>query len=146
MGLRDIFRKKKAKPAPKPAAPVKEEKPRELPKKERKLKEEKREARPREAREEALASKILVRPVITEKATALGQNNKYVFEVAPGANKAEIKKAIEEVYGVRPVKINIVPVRGKEVRYGRARGKTKAWKKAIITLKEGERIELYERK
>lgn len=85
--------------------------------------------------------KILIKPIITEKATELKTLNKYVFEVSPKTNKVEIKKAIQELYNVKPLKINIIKVKGKFVRYGKARGRTKNWRKAIITLKKGEKIE-----
>lgn len=85
---------------------------------------------------------ILIRPIITEKSTFLEKEGKYVFEVSPKANKIEIKKAIEEIYKVKPIKINIIKVKGKTVRYGRTSGRTKSWKKAIVTLKKGEKIDL----
>lgn len=88
-----------------------------------------------------IAHQVLIKPIITEKATALETQNKYVFEVSPRANKIEIKKAIKELYNLEPIKIQIINVKGKSVRYGKARGKTKNWKKAIITLKKGEKIE-----
>lgn len=90
------------------------------------------------------AYRILIRPLITEKATNLSNENKYIFEVSGDANKIEIKKAIKNVYGVRPISINIVNVRGKQVRFGRTMGRTKDRKKAIVTLKKGEKIEVYE--
>lgn len=90
------------------------------------------------------AYKHLVRPIVTEKGTYLNAQNKYIFEVSRGANKVEIKKAIKAVYGVTPIKVNIVNLSGKRVRYGRTLGVTKATKKAIITLKEGESIQVYE--
>lgn len=83
---------------------------------------------------------VLIRPIITEKASELEKSNKYLFEVS--SNKIEIKKAIKELYGVQPIKVNIQKVPGKMVRYGRSQGRTKNWKKAIITLKPGEKIEL----
>lgn len=88
-----------------------------------------------------LASKILIKPVITEKATNLQNFNQYVFEVGYKANKIEIKKAIKELYNIEPKEIKIVKVRGKQVRYGKAVGRTSNWKKAIVTLKKGEKIE-----
>ncbi|MFZ5364444.1 MAG: 50S ribosomal protein L23 [Patescibacteria group bacterium] len=87
---------------------------------------------------------ILVRPLITEKSSYLSPYGQYVFEVALKTNKVEIAKAIERAYGVRPVKVNIVRVGGKKVRYGRTSGTTKRWKKAIVTLKPGDKIEVYE--
>jgi len=90
------------------------------------------------------AYKVLIKPVVSEKATYLSSQNSYVFEVAPNMNKVEIMKAIQYVYGVKPVKVNIINVVGRYVRYGRVTGRTKAWKKAIITLKPGESIQIYE--
>lgn len=90
------------------------------------------------------AYRILVKPLITEKATDLVTLNKYSFSVARNANKIEVKKAIFALYGVEPVNVNIVVVRGKRTTSGRIAGKRKTWKKAIITLKKGEKIEIYE--
>jgi len=95
-------------------------------------------------KKDSAAYKILKKPLVTEKATVLGSLNKYVFEVSNEANKIEIAKAIFQVYGVKPVNINIIKVGGKKVRYGRTLGKRKDWKKAIITLPEGESIKVYE--
>lgn len=90
------------------------------------------------------AYRILIRPVISEKTTMGAAFNKYVFEVAPGANKVAIKQAILEIYGVSPVSVNIIKSQGKFVRLGRRTGRTKDIKKAIVTLKEGDSIKLYE--
>lgn len=90
------------------------------------------------------AYRVLIKPMITEKGTHLASQNKYIFEVAPQANKIEIKKAIRAVYGVEPLKVNLVSLTGKQVRYGRTRGRTKDRKKAIITLPKGQTIEVYE--
>ncbi|MFA5075815.1 MAG: 50S ribosomal protein L23 [Patescibacteria group bacterium] len=90
------------------------------------------------------AYRYLLRPIMTEKVSNLGALGKYVFEVAPQANKVEISKAIVALYGVKPVKVNIIRLLGKSVRYGRTTGKTKDWKKAVITLKAGETIQVYE--
>ncbi len=87
-------------------------------------------------------NQILIRPIITEKSTLLEKENKYVFEVHPKANKIEIKKAFEKIYKVKPIKVNIIKLKGKPIRYGRTSGRTKSWKKAIITLKKGEKIDL----
>ena len=90
------------------------------------------------------AYKVLIRALITEKASYLKAENKYLFEVNPDTNKNEIKKAIYHVYGVWPSKVNVSNLGGKNKRYGRSVGVTKARKKAIVTLKEGDGIELYE--
>ncbi len=89
-----------------------------------------------------ISSRVLLKPIITEKATALATQNKYLFAVARETNKIEIKKAIKELYNFWPVKVNIIKMRGKEVRYGQTRGQTKKWIKAIVTLKKGEKIDL----
>lgn len=90
------------------------------------------------------AYEILVKPLITEKASALGAINKYVFAVSPKTNKVEVKKAIRAVYNVDPIAVNISNFSGKRVRYGRTSGVTKGWKKAVVTLKPGDKIEVYE--
>jgi len=96
------------------------------------------------ARQYGRAYRVLLKPLITEKAADLGAENKYVFAVASDANKIEITKAIDEVYGVKPVRVNIIKNQGKKVRYGRTFGKRKDWKKAIITLPKGKTIKVYE--
>ena len=92
----------------------------------------------------ATAYKVLHMPLVTEKAADIQADNKYVFAVAKNANKIQIAQAVEEVYGVKPQSINVMRMRGKNVRYGRVFGKTKEWKKAIITLKKGDSIQVYE--
>ena len=88
------------------------------------------------------AYKVLIKPLVTEKGSYLGVNNQYVFEVAISTNKIEVKKAIKKVYGVMPINVNTISVSGKKIRYGKTQGKTKNWKKAIITLAEGDKIEI----
>lgn len=88
---------------------------------------------------------ILRYPVISEKAQGLKGQAKYVFKVPLGANKIQIKQAVEMAFkGVEVVAVNTCRVRGKERRLGRHRGFTSAWKKAIVTLKPGQRIEYAE--
>ncbi|MFA5318288.1 MAG: 50S ribosomal protein L23 [Patescibacteria group bacterium] len=90
------------------------------------------------------AYKVLVRPLITEKAANLGTENKYGFVVDGGANKISVAKAIEQVYGIKPVKVNIINIKGKKVRSRRLMGKRKDWRKAIVTLPKGKSINIYE--
>lgn len=87
---------------------------------------------------------IIIRPVISEKSTELMEVNKYVFEVAMKANKLLIKKAVKEIFGVVPEKINIIRMRGKARRVRFRIGKRTAWKKAVVTLKAGEKIQIFE--
>lgn len=90
------------------------------------------------------AYRVLIRPVLTEKSSDLGMYNQYVFEVSPRANKVEVKKAVQDLYGVEPVAVNIINQSGKFTQYGRSEGFTKNWKKAVVTLKQGDKIEVYE--
>jgi len=92
----------------------------------------------------AQSYRVIIKPLVTEKAAELGALGKYVFAVNPRMNKVEVKKAIRSIYKVDPVQINISNFSGKYVRYGRSWGKTKGWKKAIVTLKPGDKIEVYE--
>ena len=88
---------------------------------------------------------IIVRPVVTEKANkALMAHNKVTFEVAPGANKSEIKKAIETLFKVKVLKVNTVTLPGKVRRFGAKESQQSNWKKAIATLKAGDKIALFE--
>ncbi len=90
------------------------------------------------------AYKVLIRPIISEKTTNFASLNKYVFEVFGKTNKIEIKKAIEELYQVKPIQVNIIKRKGKNVRFGKTSGRTKDSKRAIVTLKKGDSIKLYE--
>ena len=78
---------------------------------------------------------VIVRPIITEDSMARLADKKYTFEVAAGANKIEIKKAVEEIFKVEVLKVNTISVKSKNKRVGYHLGKTTAWKKAIVTLK-----------
>lgn len=91
-----------------------------------------------------LAREIIIKPVVTEKSVDLMQENKYCFRVAKDANKIEIKNAIEEIFKVTVINVNTVNVHGKMKRMGRTQGKTASWKKAIVTLREGDSIEVFE--
>ena len=90
------------------------------------------------------AYKIIMKPLVTEKVSDLGALNKYAFAVAKNANKIEVAKAIKEIYGIKPVGVNVIRMSGKKARYGRITGKRKDWKKAIITLPKGQTIKIYE--
>ena len=88
--------------------------------------------------------RIIRRPVISEKSTLLTErDNKYVFEVARDANKIEIRKAVQEVFKVSVTKVRTIRMRGKKKRVRQQMGRTPDWKKAVVTLKEGDRIELF---
>lgn len=136
MPILDIFKKKEKpkKEIVKAKAPVAKKKEVE-PKKEIKLKKEKVQAK---------AYRVLIKPLITEKSTDLAAQGKYVFKVALDATKQEIKRAIKEVYRVRPIAVHTIKVLGKQRRYRVTKGRTPTWKKAIVTLRPGEKIEIVE--
>lgn len=96
------------------------------------------------ARLDSGAYRVLVKPLISEKATFLAGENKYVFEVDRRATKKEIRQAVKDVYGVEPIKVNVISVEGKARRYGRTLGRTKSRKKAVVTLSPGQSIQVYE--
>ena len=89
---------------------------------------------------------VIIRPIITEQSMEALDLKKYAFEVAPEAGKAEIKAAVEEIFGVKVQKITTANVRGKEKRVGRyPAGMTKTWKKAVVRLTEDSKpIEFFE--
>ena len=88
---------------------------------------------------------VIIRPIITEKAfKAMEKDRKYTFEVPMDANKIEIKKAVEEIFKVRVVKVNTIRMKGKPRRLGVYRGRKPAWKKAIVTLAPGYKIPFFE--
>jgi len=89
---------------------------------------------------------IIIRPIITERSMAGVAEKKYVFEVAKNAGKIEIKKAVEEIFGVKVASVNTLNVPGKHKRMGMARpGMTRSWKKAYVTLTaDSKTIEFFE--
>ena len=87
---------------------------------------------------------ILKRPLITEKNAALQPTGKYVFEVGARANKMQIKNAVEDAFKVTVLSVNVITIQAKEKHVGRRVVKTSPWKKAIVTLKDGDKIELFE--
>jgi large subunit ribosomal protein L23 len=88
---------------------------------------------------------IIRRPLITEKSTVQKEmSNQVAFEVDRRANKIEIQKAVESQFGVKVIKVRTANFRGKKVRYGRTMGRKSDWKRALVTLAPGERIEFFE--
>ncbi|MDD5448060.1 MAG: 50S ribosomal protein L23 [Actinomycetota bacterium] len=88
---------------------------------------------------------VLLYPVVSEKSYGEMEKGKYAFLVDSRANKSEIKDAVEEIFEVKVVKVNTLPIRSKPRRQGLSRGKTSTGKKAVVTLKEGQKIELFEK-
>ena len=91
------------------------------------------------------AAQIIRRPVITERASTLQEEQgKYLFEVRRNANKIEIKKAVESMFDVDVTKVNTIRMHGKIKRLGRFQGRRPDWKKAVVTLAEGQSIDFFE--
>ncbi len=87
---------------------------------------------------------VLRRPLITEKSAVLQASGKYAFEVAGGANKNQIKQAVEKAFKVKVTTVNVMTVPGKQRRVRRQQVLTPSWKKAIVTLRPGDKIEFFE--
>lgn len=145
----NIFKKKK----PEERKEKEEErkvKPPEEPKKSKEEKPKKEtvlEERPRKIKEKKLgiAYRILKSPQITEKATTLAEKNQYVFKVWQDSNKPQIKKAVEDLYDVDVMSVEIINVRKKKRRLGKITGWRPGYKKAMVRIKEGQKIEVMPR-
>lgn len=136
MALLNIFKKKKK---PKKPKKVYEVEPRKV--EPHKVKK----APPKLKRVSEIASRVLKGPQVTEKATDLVKKNQYVFKVLPRTNKVEIKRAIEDLYGVDVVSVKVIQIPPKKRRLGRIEGYRAGYKKAVIKVKEGQKIEVLPR-
>lgn len=140
MAILDIFKKKQApkakKPAAKKAVPAKAKAP------EKKVAPVVVKQESHKQRKTGFTYGVVKEPHISEKATNLAEINQYVFEVFPNSNKIEIKKAIENIYGVDVISVNIIKIPGKKIRMGRSEGFKSGYKKAVVTIKAGQKIEI----
>jgi large subunit ribosomal protein L23 len=93
-----------------------------------------------------IAYKVLVEPWITEEATRTAEQNKYIFKVSKGSNKAQIKKSLEDTYKVNVISVNTISIPRKKRLRGRTVGWKPGFKKAIVTVKEGQKIDIFEGK
>lgn len=144
MGILDIFKKKnkekeKEKEVKKPSKVKRVKKIKEI--KEKKEKKVKEKIKPKTQ----ATFRILKEPHITEKTTYLTEFNQYTFKIWPKTNKIEVKKAIENLYGVDVVSVRIIKIPPKRRRSGRITGWKKGYKKAIIKIKKGQKIEVLPR-
>ena len=89
-------------------------------------------------------SQIIIRPVVSEKSYVLAANDKYTFRVHPDAHKTQIRQAVEELFEVKVAAVNILKVQSKPKRRGFIKGRRPGWKKAIVELREGYEIEIFE--
>jgi len=111
---------------------------------EKKAKAPQKEQSFKKKKEGGTAPGIILYPLISEKSVQLSMEDQYVFAVATSAGRVAVKMAIRDLYGVMPTKVRLMNVKGKAVRMGRKRGKRKDWKKAIVSLPKGTRLEIYE--
>ena len=136
MGLFKIFQRKKKtgkKPEKKPKEPLTPKKP---------LAPEKPIAAAKPKKIPEAASEILKGPHVTEKATDLAKKNMYVFKISDRSNKTEVKKAVEDAYGVKVVSVRIINIPSKKRRLGRIEGERKKYRKAVVRVAEGQKIEV----
>ncbi|MCF6276814.1 MAG: 50S ribosomal protein L23 [Candidatus Magasanikbacteria bacterium] len=96
------------------------------------------------AKDTSNAFKVIVKPVVSEKSNSEEAKGKYTFIVAINTNKVEIKKAINDIYGVLPLKVRTSITDGKVKRFGRSRGRRSSFKKAVVTLPKGKTINIHE--
>jgi large subunit ribosomal protein L23 len=89
-------------------------------------------------------SQVIIRPVVSEKSYALATIGKYTFRVHPDAHKTQIKQAVEELFGVGVVDVRTSAVPSKPKRRGYTAGRTRSWKKAVIQVREGETIPIFQ--
>ncbi|KKR03773.1 MAG: 50S ribosomal protein L23 [Candidatus Uhrbacteria bacterium GW2011_GWF2_39_13] len=87
---------------------------------------------------------VIIKPILSEKASVLASTNQYVFLVRKEANRIQVSSAIKHTYGMKPVSVNILNIDGKKLRFGGRKGKRSDWKKAIVTIPEGQTINVYE--
>jgi large subunit ribosomal protein L23 len=87
---------------------------------------------------------VIRRPLVTEKSTRLSEQHKYVFEVSKNANKDQVRLAVEKAFNVGVISVNVIKVPGEAKKMGRRQVVAPAWKKAIVTLKEGDKIQFFE--
>ena len=86
---------------------------------------------------------IIIRPIVSEKSYSLIEQNRYTFEVSKSANKTQINQAISEIFGVTVTSVKTMNVTGKPRRLRASKGKTRDWKKAVISLKAGDKIDVF---
>jgi len=144
MAILDVFKKKEKTQKEESKTPKKEKvsvkkevKPVE--------KTEKKEVKPKEKKSKGIYFDILKTPHVTEKASDLAEKNQYIFKVWPRAYKLEIGKAVEDLYGVDVIAVRIINIHRKAKRVRRSQGFKSGYKKAIVSLKKGQKIEIVSR-
>jgi large subunit ribosomal protein L23 len=90
------------------------------------------------------ASQVIIRPVVSEKSYVLSAANRYTFRVHPDAHKTQIRQAVQELFDVRVIEVRTLSVKSKPKRRGTISGRTRTWKKAIVQLREGDTIPIFQ--
>jgi large subunit ribosomal protein L23 len=90
------------------------------------------------------ASQVIIRPVVSEKSYVLAANDKYTFRVHPNAHKTQIRQAVEELFEVKVVEVRTISVKSKPKRRGLTSGRTRAWKKAVVQVRPGDTIPIFQ--
>ena len=90
------------------------------------------------------ASQVIIRPVVSEKSYVLATNDKYTFRVHPDAHKTQIRQAIEQLFEVKVVSVRTISVKSKPKRRGLYQGRTRTWKKAIVQVRPGDSIPIFQ--
>ena len=142
MALKDIFKKRVESQPEKKEQPAEKEVEREVKQEESSPVEPTTTTKKVKKKVYSEAYRILVGPHVTEKATDLSSHDQYVFRVFPRANKIQIKKAVENVYGVDVINVNVINIPKKKKRWGRTEGFKKGYKKAIVKIKQGQKIDV----
>ncbi|MEK7108097.1 MAG: 50S ribosomal protein L23 [Patescibacteria group bacterium] len=116
----------------------------EAPQKKAKAADEAPKKTKRDVKATSHAYRVLLKPLVTEKAAHHASGGVYTFRVANDVGKVEVREAVKALYGVVPRRVNMVSVHGKRVRFGRTMGQRGAWQKAYVFLKKGEHLDVYE--
>lgn len=141
MALWDFLKRKKE--VEKSKQPEKKAEKVSVPKETKKTEAPKESAFTRTVPAKKFSYEVIKAPHISEKATNLAEKNKYIFTIYKNANKPEIKKAVEGIYGVNVLGVNVIKIPHKKRRLGRQEGFKKAYQKAVVTIKEGQKIEIF---
>lgn len=144
MGILDRVKKTKKADKPEAEAPKKAAKKVKAPAKKAEVKKETKKKNEVSAEALAKANAVLLGPVVTEKTAYQSDRGVIVFRVAIDATRVDVRNAVHALYQVTPKKVNIMNMRGKRKRFGRVIGKRRDWKKAMVILPEGKRIDLFE--
>jgi len=142
MALFDFLKRKKEVEKAKEKKPVKKEEKASVAKVEPAASQPESKSSPKAKRPAPFSYEVVKQPRISEKATYLAERNQYIFEVFPNYNKKEIKKAVEGIYGVDVLSVNIIKIPAKKRRLGRVEGFRKKYTKAVVKIRDGQKIEI----